>query len=110
MFSPIMFVPSQNNISKRIMEDERHQLPHQIFKIVFHFKFSNANVLPASMIPYWLIILDIKFSVDMSMLCRSLPDLELVKESSLMSVLRWNFKANMNKMMSSSDNGQITLV
>ncbi|XP_024026433.1 uncharacterized protein LOC21399448 isoform X3 [Morus notabilis] len=40
---------------------------------------------------------------------RSIPDLELVKESSLMSVLRWNFKANMNKMMSSSDNGQITL-
>ncbi|XP_060957751.1 uncharacterized protein LOC115697415 isoform X3 [Cannabis sativa] len=40
---------------------------------------------------------------------RSIPDLELVKESSLMSILRWNFKANMNKMMSSSDNGQITL-
>ncbi|PON51137.1 WD repeat containing protein [Parasponia andersonii] len=40
---------------------------------------------------------------------RSLPDLELVKESSLMSILRWNFKANMNKMMSSSDNGLITL-
>ncbi|GMN40348.1 hypothetical protein TIFTF001_009573 [Ficus carica] len=40
---------------------------------------------------------------------RSIPDLELVKESSLMSVLRWNFKANMDKMMSSSDNGQITL-
>ena len=44
------------------------------------------------------------------MLCRSIPDLELVKESSLMSILRWNFKANMNKLMSSSDNGQITLV
>ncbi|XP_062095137.1 uncharacterized protein LOC133801026 isoform X2 [Humulus lupulus] len=40
---------------------------------------------------------------------RSIPDLELVKESSLMSILRWNFKANMNKMMSSSDNGLITL-
>ncbi|XP_041023794.1 uncharacterized protein LOC121264600 [Juglans microcarpa x Juglans regia] len=40
---------------------------------------------------------------------RSLPDLELVKETSLMSILRWNFKANMDKAMSSSDSGQITL-
>uniref|UniRef100_A0A5B7BCF9 V-SNARE coiled-coil homology domain-containing protein n=1 Tax=Davidia involucrata TaxID=16924 RepID=A0A5B7BCF9_DAVIN len=41
---------------------------------------------------------------------RSLPDLELVGESSLMSILRWNFRINMNKTMSSSDTGQITLV
>ncbi|XP_059428888.1 uncharacterized protein LOC132162629 isoform X1 [Corylus avellana] len=40
---------------------------------------------------------------------RSLTDLELVKESSLMSILRWNFKADMDKSMSSSDNGQIAL-
>ncbi|XP_043724332.1 uncharacterized protein LOC122671267 isoform X2 [Telopea speciosissima] len=40
---------------------------------------------------------------------RSLPDLEVVGESSLMSILRWSFKTNMNKMMSSYDNGQITL-
>ncbi|KAL5550468.1 hypothetical protein UlMin_000644 [Ulmus minor] len=40
---------------------------------------------------------------------RSIPDLELVKESSLISILRWNFKANMDKTMSSTDNGQITL-
>ncbi|KAG8377035.1 hypothetical protein BUALT_Bualt09G0126200 [Buddleja alternifolia] len=40
---------------------------------------------------------------------RSLPDLELVKEFSLMSDLRWNFKANMERMMSSTDNGHITL-
>ncbi|KAL5740380.1 hypothetical protein ACOSQ2_029560 [Xanthoceras sorbifolium] len=39
---------------------------------------------------------------------RSLPDLELVKESSLMSILRWNFKANIDKTMS-ADNGQMTL-
>lgn len=39
---------------------------------------------------------------------RSFSGLELVKETSLMSVLRWNFKANMEKMMS-CDNGQITL-
>ncbi|KAK3212319.1 hypothetical protein Dsin_017025 [Dipteronia sinensis] len=39
---------------------------------------------------------------------RSLPDLELVKESSLMSILRWNFKANMDKT-TSADNGQMTL-
>ncbi|KAK2656543.1 hypothetical protein Ddye_009595 [Dipteronia dyeriana] len=39
---------------------------------------------------------------------RSLPDLELVKESSLMSILRWNFKANMDKTMS-ADNGKMTL-
>ncbi|KAA8517780.1 hypothetical protein F0562_015257 [Nyssa sinensis] len=41
---------------------------------------------------------------------RSLPDLELVKEISLMSILRWNFKANMDRTMSSTDNGHITLV
>ncbi|XP_059627965.1 uncharacterized protein LOC132270778 isoform X2 [Cornus florida] len=41
---------------------------------------------------------------------RSLPDLEVVGESSLMSILRWNFKPNMNKTMSSSNTGQITLV
>ncbi|XWS55523.1 hypothetical protein CRYUN_Cryun09bG0007400 [Craigia yunnanensis] len=39
---------------------------------------------------------------------RSLPDLELVKESSIMSILRWNFKANMDKLMT-SDNAQVTL-
>ncbi|KAK3018041.1 hypothetical protein RJ639_004531 [Escallonia herrerae] len=40
---------------------------------------------------------------------RSLPDLELVEETSLMSILRWNFKANMDRTMSSMDNGQISL-
>ncbi|KAK3042881.1 hypothetical protein RJ639_001154 [Escallonia herrerae] len=41
---------------------------------------------------------------------RSLPDLELVGETSLMSILRWNFKTNMDKMMSSSGTGLITMV
>ncbi|PSS34691.1 Syntaxin-binding protein 5-like [Actinidia chinensis var. chinensis] len=41
---------------------------------------------------------------------RSLPDLELVKESSLRSILRWSFKANMEKTISSTDNGLISLV
>lgn len=40
---------------------------------------------------------------------RSLPDLELVKEYSLMSDLRWNFKANMERMISSTNNGHIAL-
>ncbi|XWS67252.1 hypothetical protein CRYUN_Cryun05aG0271400 [Craigia yunnanensis] len=39
---------------------------------------------------------------------RSLPDLELVKESSIMSILRWNYKANMDKLMT-SDNAQVTV-
>ncbi|KAM1198448.1 hypothetical protein ACFX2H_009798 [Malus domestica] len=39
---------------------------------------------------------------------RSIPDLELVKESSLLSILRWNCKANMDKTMS-SDDAHITL-
>ncbi|GMI79923.1 Tomosyn [Hibiscus trionum] len=39
---------------------------------------------------------------------RSLPDLELVKESSIKSILRWNYKANMDKLMT-SDDGQVTL-
>ncbi|KAF8009710.1 hypothetical protein BT93_J0638 [Corymbia citriodora subsp. variegata] len=41
---------------------------------------------------------------------RSLLNLEVVAESSLMSILRWNFKTNMDKMMSSSDSGNIALV
>lgn len=41
---------------------------------------------------------------------RSLPELEVLAESSLMSVLRWNFKTNMEKTMSFYDNGQISLV
>ncbi|XP_020578805.1 uncharacterized protein LOC110023645 isoform X2 [Phalaenopsis equestris] len=41
---------------------------------------------------------------------RSLPNLELVGGSSLMSILRWSFKTNMEKTMSSYDNGQITMV
>lgn len=41
---------------------------------------------------------------------RSLPDLEVVGETSLTSILRWNFKTNMDKMMSSSSTGQITMV
>lgn len=41
---------------------------------------------------------------------RSLPDLELVGESSLMSILRWNFKTSMTKTISSSDTGHIVLV
>lgn len=41
---------------------------------------------------------------------RSLPGLGPVAEGSLMSILRWSFKTNMDKTMSSSDNGQIALV
>ncbi|CAK7325875.1 unnamed protein product [Dovyalis caffra] len=41
---------------------------------------------------------------------RSLPDLEVVGESSLMSILRWNFKTNMEKTICSSENAQIILV
>ncbi|XP_004514218.1 uncharacterized protein [Cicer arietinum] len=40
---------------------------------------------------------------------RSLPDLELITESSLLSILRWNYKVNMDKTMCSDDNGQIVL-
>ncbi|KAL8517245.1 hypothetical protein ACS0TY_015467 [Phlomoides rotata] len=40
---------------------------------------------------------------------RSLPDLELVKDFSILSVLRWNFKANMERMISSTENLQIAL-
>ncbi|KAI4306839.1 hypothetical protein L6164_030083 [Bauhinia variegata] len=41
---------------------------------------------------------------------RSLPTLEVVGESSLMSILRWNLKTNMEKTICSSSNGQIILV
>ncbi|KAK3407849.1 uncharacterized protein LOC104421067 isoform X2 [Eucalyptus grandis] len=41
---------------------------------------------------------------------RSLLNLEVVAESSLMSILRWNFKTNMDKMMFSCGNGIIALV
>ncbi|KAJ3682833.1 hypothetical protein LUZ60_013060 [Juncus effusus] len=40
---------------------------------------------------------------------RSLPDLEIVSQSSLMSILRWSFKTNMERTISSSD-GQISIV
>ncbi|KAL3358532.1 hypothetical protein AABB24_015572 [Solanum stoloniferum] len=40
---------------------------------------------------------------------RSLPDLELLERASLMSVLSWNFKPNMDRAMSSMENGHITL-
>lgn len=41
---------------------------------------------------------------------RSLTTLEVMLESSLMTILRWNFKMNMEKMMCSSNRGQIILV
>ncbi|TKY56875.1 Lethal(2) giant larvae protein-like SRO77 [Spatholobus suberectus] len=41
---------------------------------------------------------------------RSLPALEVLGESSLMSILRWNLETNMEKMICSSSNGKIILV
>lgn len=41
---------------------------------------------------------------------RSLPDLKVVAETSLMSVLRWNFKTKMENTMSSFGNGHISMV
>ncbi|KAK8913543.1 hypothetical protein KSP39_PZI023707 [Platanthera zijinensis] len=41
---------------------------------------------------------------------RSLPNLEVVTGSSLMSIIRWSFKTNMEKTISSYGYGQITLV
>ncbi|KMZ75478.1 Syntaxin-binding protein 5-like protein [Zostera marina] len=41
---------------------------------------------------------------------RSLPKLEIIGENSLMSILRWPFKFGMDKTLSSSDNGEISLV
>ncbi|KAJ9553391.1 hypothetical protein OSB04_017436 [Centaurea solstitialis] len=41
---------------------------------------------------------------------RSLPDLKVLAETSITSILRWNFMTNMEKTMSSSGNGHITMV
>ncbi|XP_024989537.1 uncharacterized protein LOC112524114 [Cynara cardunculus var. scolymus] len=41
---------------------------------------------------------------------RSLPDLKVLAETSIMSILRWNFMTNMENTMSSSGNGHITMV
>ncbi|EYU26792.1 hypothetical protein MIMGU_mgv1a0006321mg, partial [Erythranthe guttata] len=41
---------------------------------------------------------------------RSFPELEPLGKTSMMSILRWNFKNNMDKTMSASDKGQITVV
>ncbi|KAJ7963959.1 transducin family protein / WD-40 repeat family protein [Quillaja saponaria] len=41
---------------------------------------------------------------------RSLPTLEVMGEISLQSILRWNFKTNMEKTVCSSTHGQIILV
>ncbi|XP_028760928.1 uncharacterized protein LOC114719585 isoform X2 [Neltuma alba] len=40
---------------------------------------------------------------------RSFPNLELVEESSLLSILRWNYKVNMDRTMCSDDIGNIAL-
>lgn len=41
---------------------------------------------------------------------RGLPNLEVLNELSLLSMLRWNFKTNMGRTTSSTENGQIALV
>ncbi|KAI3731155.1 hypothetical protein L1987_62338 [Smallanthus sonchifolius] len=41
---------------------------------------------------------------------RSLPDLNVLADTSIMSILRWNFKTNMEKTMSSFGNSNITMV
>ncbi|KNA16893.1 hypothetical protein SOVF_085080 isoform B [Spinacia oleracea] len=41
---------------------------------------------------------------------RSLPNLEIVGEISLLSILRWNFRTNMDKTTSCTEKGQIALV
>lgn len=41
---------------------------------------------------------------------RSFPDLEVVGESSLLSLLRWNFKPNMEKTVCSDDFGHVVVV
>ncbi|KAL2317121.1 hypothetical protein Fmac_030997 [Flemingia macrophylla] len=41
---------------------------------------------------------------------RSLPALEVLGESSLMSIVRWNLETNMDKMICSSSNGKIIMV
>ncbi|GAV81826.1 hypothetical protein CFOL_v3_25279, partial [Cephalotus follicularis] len=41
---------------------------------------------------------------------RSLPNLEVVGEWSLMSILRWNFKTNTERIMCSTSSGEIILV
>ncbi|XP_050209690.1 uncharacterized protein LOC126660311 [Mercurialis annua] len=41
---------------------------------------------------------------------RSLVDLEVIRENSLMSILRWSFKPNMEKTICSSDTAEILLV
>lgn len=51
----------------------------------------------------------LNIDADEFQLDRSLPDLGLVQESSLMSVLRWNYKANIVKTVT-SDNCQIAMV
>lgn len=41
---------------------------------------------------------------------RSFPNLEVVGESSLLSLLSWNFKPNMEKTVCSDDFGHVLLV
>ncbi|KAL8162643.1 hypothetical protein V2J09_014132 [Rumex salicifolius] len=41
---------------------------------------------------------------------RSLPDLEVVEESSLASIMRWNFKSNMERTISYTNNGHVVMV
>ncbi|KMT18191.1 hypothetical protein BVRB_2g023630 isoform B [Beta vulgaris subsp. vulgaris] len=41
---------------------------------------------------------------------RSLPNLEVLGEVSLLSIMRWNFRTNMDKTLSCTERGQISLV
>ncbi|OMO97590.1 Lethal(2) giant larvae protein [Corchorus olitorius] len=54
------------------------------------------------------LLLSLCFASEWDIEIRSLPDLELVKASSIMSILKWNYKANMDKLMT-SDNAKVTL-
>ncbi|PPE02248.1 hypothetical protein GOBAR_DD00707 [Gossypium barbadense] len=75
-------------------------------------------------VPYLIFFLQIKFAIKIDdkecglvLLCRtgiieirSLTKLEVMGQSSLMTILRWNFTANMEKMACSSNRGQIVLI
>lgn len=58
-----------------------------------------------------LLIFSVLFQLKVDVMYgRSFPDLQVVGESSLMSILRWNFKTNMEKTLCSSDDAQLVLV
>nr|GLL47598.1 probable plastidic glucose transporter 2 isoform X2 [Ipomoea trifida] len=61
-------------------------------------------------VAHQLFVMYFDYLFAISVPAKSLPDLKLLGDTSLLSVLRWNFKTNVEKTMSSPSKGIISLI